>query len=66
MRSPRSVTIDLAKEWDEDTVRDAVNAHLRPRPVAIVNASGSTTRLMRGFSAIRRHYLYRIINRRLI
>src|SRR5215472_1859752 len=30
--------VDLAKEWDTDTVRDAVNAHLRPHPVAVLSA----------------------------
>ena len=30
--------VDLAKDWDEDTVRDALNAHLRPHPVAVVAA----------------------------
>src|SRR5258708_13190409 len=56
--------VDLAKEWDEDTVRDAVNAHLRPRPVAIINAERVDVSFDARFSAIRRHYLYRIINRR--
>jgi tRNA pseudouridine38-40 synthase len=56
--------VDLAKDWDTDTVRDALNAHLRPNPVAIL----SVERVAEGFnartSAVRRHYLYRIINRR--
>ncbi len=56
--------IDLARNWDEDTVRDAVNAHLRPHPVAII----AVERVPKDFdarrSAIKRHYLYRIINRR--
>jgi len=56
--------VDVAKEWDEDTVRDAVNAHLRPRPVAIINAERVDDSFDARFSAIRRHYLYRIINRR--
>src|SRR5258707_10858011 len=30
--------IDLAKDWDTNTVRDALNAHLRPHPVAILSA----------------------------
>src|SRR6476660_7407980 len=30
--------VDLAKDWDSDTVRDALNAHLRPHPVAILSA----------------------------
>ena len=55
---------DLASERDTDTVRDAINAHLRPLPVAILSAE----RVPGGFdarrSAVRRHYLYRIANRR--
>ena len=30
--------VDLNKEWDTDTVRDALNAHLRPHPVAVLSA----------------------------
>ena len=56
--------LDLAKDWDEDTVRDAVNAHLRPHPVAIINAEWVDNSFDARFSAIRRHYLYRIANRR--
>src|SRR5450755_497478 len=30
--------VQLAKTWDVDTVRDALNAHLRPHPVAVLAA----------------------------
>src|SRR5207344_812381 len=30
--------IDLAKDWRTDTVRDALTAHLRPHPVAVLGA----------------------------
>ena len=30
--------VDLAKDWDVDTVRDAINFHLRPQPVAVLVA----------------------------
>src|SRR5215813_11056259 len=30
--------IDLARNWDDDTVRDAVTAHLRPHPVVVLAA----------------------------
>ena len=30
--------VDLAKDWDVDTVRDAINFHLRPQPVAVLAA----------------------------
>jgi tRNA pseudouridine38-40 synthase len=56
--------VDLAKDWDEDTVRDALNAHLRPHPIAILKAERVDGSFDARFSAVRRHYLYRIINRR--
>jgi tRNA pseudouridine38-40 synthase len=56
--------VDLAKAWDTDTVRDAVNAHLRPHPVAVLAAEIAADDFDARFSAIKRHYLYRIINRR--
>jgi tRNA pseudouridine38-40 synthase len=56
--------VDLAKDWDEDTVRDALNAHLRPHPVAILKAERVDGSFDARFSAVRRHYLYRIVNRR--
>jgi tRNA pseudouridine38-40 synthase len=56
--------IDLAKEWDGDTVRDAINFHLRPRPIAVLTAEQVAEDFDARFSAIKRHYLYRIVNRR--
>src|ERR1700683_64445 len=56
--------VDLAKEWDNDTVRDAVNFHLRPQPVAVLTAEQVAPAFDARFSAIKRHYLYRIVNRR--
>ncbi|QFU17418.1 tRNA pseudouridine(38-40) synthase TruA [Microvirga thermotolerans] len=58
------VHVDLAREWREDTVRDATNAHLRPRPVAILSAMRVPDTFHARLSAVRRHYLYRILNRR--
>jgi tRNA pseudouridine38-40 synthase len=56
--------VDFAKEWDNDTVRDAINFHLRPRPVAVLAAEQVAADFDARFSAIKRHYLYRIANRR--
>ncbi len=56
--------IDLAREWDTDTVRDALNAHLRPHPVAILAVERAADDFNARTSATKRHYLYRIINRR--
>ena len=48
-----------------DTVRDALNAHLRPHPVAVLTArSASPTTSTRASRRPKRHYLYRIVNRR--
>jgi tRNA pseudouridine38-40 synthase len=54
----------LGKAWEDDTVRDALNAHLRPHPVAILRAERAPDGFDARFSATKRHYLYRIINRR--
>jgi tRNA pseudouridine38-40 synthase len=56
--------IDLAKEWDADNVRDAMNFHLRPQPIAVLTAERAADDFDARFSAVKRHYLYRIINRR--
>src|SRR5438132_2441066 len=56
--------VDLARDWDTDTVRDALNAHLRPHPIAVLAAERAADDFDARFSASRRHYLYRIVNRR--
>jgi len=56
--------VDLAKEWQTDTIRDALNAHLRPDPVSILGAEAVPGDFDARFSARARHYLYRIANRR--
>ena len=56
--------VDLAKDWDADTVRDAINAHLRPFPIAVLAAERVADDFDARFSATKRHYLYRVVNRR--
>ncbi|MCX7312963.1 MAG: tRNA pseudouridine(38-40) synthase TruA [Hyphomicrobiales bacterium] len=55
---------DLASERTPDTIRDALNAHLRPHPVAVLSAEQVAPDFDARRSAVRRHYLYRIGNRR--
>src|ERR1041385_2886985 len=56
--------VDLAKDWRADKLRDAVNAHLRPHPVAVLAAEKAPDDFDARFSARKRHYRYRIVNRR--
>ncbi len=55
---------DLARERTADTIRDAINAHLRPAPVAVLAAEAVPPDFHARFSATGRDYLYRIANRR--
>jgi tRNA pseudouridine38-40 synthase len=55
---------DLVKDHDPGTVRDALNAHLRPHPIAVLDAARADADFDARFSAVRRRYLYRIVNRR--
>lgn len=56
--------VDLARDWGTDTVRDALNAHLRPHAVAVLVAEKAAADFNARTSALKRHYLYRILNRR--
>ncbi len=56
--------VDIARETTADTVRDAINQHLKPEPIAVVKAEAVSGEFDARFSAIKRHYLYRIVNRR--
>ena len=55
---------DIDKETAPETVRDALNAHLRPHPIAVLSAEKAADDFHARFSARARHYLYRMIARR--
>lgn len=57
------IHFDLAKAWPADTVRNAMNAHLRPQPVAVIACEKAPADFHARFSAKGRRYLYRILNR---
>jgi tRNA pseudouridine38-40 synthase len=57
------VHVDLAKAWPADVVRDALNAHLRPEPIVVLEAQDVAVDWHARFSATERRYLYRILNR---
>src|SRR5262249_55845179 len=56
--------LDLSRETRPDTLRDAVNAHLRPHPIAVIAADAVPEDFHARFSATARHYRYVILNRR--
>jgi tRNA pseudouridine38-40 synthase len=58
------VHVDLEKDWSPEVVRDALNAHLAPEPIAVLEASVAAEGWHARFSARERRYLYRILNRK--
>jgi tRNA pseudouridine38-40 synthase len=56
--------IDLSKNWQPARVCDALNAHLREQAVIILNVEKAEEDFHARFSAKRRVYRYRILNRR--
>jgi len=56
--------LDLERETDAETLRDALNAHLRPLPVTVLEAAPAGEAFHARFSAVERRYLYRLLNRR--
>lgn len=56
--------VDLARSWDPDRLAAAINAHLRPHPVAVTAAAEVLPRFHVRFDAVERAYVYRIVARR--
>jgi len=55
---------DLVRQWDAFRVGEALNFHLKPNPVAIVECRQVGEDFEARFSAKKRHYQYIILNRR--
>jgi len=56
--------VDLPRDDREEVVANALNAHLRPHPVAVLKAEKVDDEFHARFSAKERGYVYRIVNRR--
>ena len=56
--------VDLERDAPADKLRDAVNYHLKPQPVAVLEAAVAPPEFNARTSAIGRSYRYRIVNRR--
>lgn len=57
------IHIDLEKSWDARVVMNAMNAHLHPSPIAVLDAVMAADDFHARFSAVGRRYLYRILAR---
>ncbi|MGO9171398.1 MAG: tRNA pseudouridine(38-40) synthase TruA [Rhodomicrobium sp.] len=55
---------DLTRDYPPETVRDALNFHLRSAPIAVLACEIAAESFDARFSAKARHYLYCIVNRR--
>jgi tRNA pseudouridine38-40 synthase len=58
------VHFDLERSWDPFRIREALNYHLKPLPVAVLEAVAAPPEFEARFSATARRYAYRILNRR--
>ena len=56
--------VDLAEDKPVETIRSALNFHLKPNPVAVLLAEPVAADFHARFSAVWRRYRYRILNRR--
>jgi len=56
--------VDIEKLFEGWKLVEALNAHLRPAPIAVLNADAVAPDFHARFDATARTYLYRIINRR--
>lgn len=55
---------DMDKDWKPFRLSEALNFHLKPQPIAIVDVSQVSDEFHARFSATERHYLFRLIARR--
>ena len=60
----QAVHFDLAEPHAAGTVCQAVNFHLKPAPIVVLEAHEAAPDFHARFSATARHYVYRILNRR--
>ena len=56
--------VDIAKPFEGWKLAEALNAHLRPHPIVILEAEVAAMDFHARFDATRRVYRYRIVNRR--
>ncbi|GAB5467354.1 MAG: tRNA pseudouridine(38-40) synthase TruA [Rhodospirillales bacterium] len=62
--SGQVVHVEIARELEADRLRMALNHHLKPLPIAVLEAAPAAADFHARFSAKARHYRYRLLNRR--
>jgi tRNA pseudouridine38-40 synthase len=55
---------DIARDWDPFVLGKAINFHIRPHRVSVLHVECVADGFHARFNAVRRKYLYRILNRR--
>lgn len=55
---------DMDRDWDPFRLSEALNFHLKPHPVAILQAAAVSDEWHARFSAVERRYLFRLVSRR--
>jgi tRNA pseudouridine38-40 synthase len=56
--------VDIEKPFAPQRLADALNAHLRPHPITVLSAEEAAPNFHARFDAVRRVYIYEIVNRR--
>lgn len=56
--------VDLSKDWQAFRLNEALNYHLKPNPVAVLDVVQTADDFNARFSAIARNYLFRLQSRR--
>ncbi len=56
--------VDLARDWSPEKLMGAINAQVRPDPVAVLAVEEADDRFHARFSATARHYRFRLLDRR--
>lgn len=56
--------MDLSKDWSVERLLGGLNHHIRPNPVSVLSVEAVSDEFHSRFSAERRYYVYRLINRR--
>ena len=56
--------VDIDKPFEAWKLAEALNAHLRPHPIAVIGAEEAAADFHARFDAVKRTYWYRIVNRR--